>query len=483
MPGAWIMEELKTADLKDKRLDRRLHEVLAQLSERPTASIPAACGGHAERTGAYRLFDNPKASFGEILRPHGDATVLRLSAQAVGLLVQDTTEVEPVWPQLQVAGTGPLDGSRRGALMHLLHAFTPDGTPLGTLEGRAWARPEAAEQTPPTCARRAIPIEQKESFRWVQTVRGAGALAAACPQTHMVYLADSEADIYEVLEEGAALGAGIDWIVRGCYDRALASEAGREAGAEHVLEHLESQAVLFEKTVQIRARSKKVPCDQRGRRQPRTSRKARLSVRAAGGIVLRSPWRPKRRPAGVTINAVLVREVNPPGGEEPVAWLLLTSLPVSTAQQVRLVIQYYWVRWMIEVFFRVLKTGCRVEQRRFEHMDRLLSCLAVFLIVAWRTLYVCRLGRSCPQVSCEAVFEPAEWQSVWQVVRETAPPAAPPRLGKMVGFVAQLGGYVKGKRRGPPGPQTIWLGLQRMQDFARCWRLFGPAARAGPKDV
>lgn len=479
MPAAWVMEELKTTDLKDKRLDRRLREVLGQLSERPTASIPAACGGHAEMTGAYRLFGNPKASFGEILRPHRDATICRLSAQPVGLLVQDTTELEPVWPQLQVAGTGPLDDSRRGALVHLLHAFTADGTPLGTLEGMAWTRPEVAEPTPPTCARRAIPIERKESFRWVQTVRGALALGARCPQTHLIYLADSEADIYEVLAQGAALPAGVDWIVRGCYDRALSSEGGRQ----RLLERLESQPVLFEKTVQIRARSKKVPCDKRARRQPRRSRQARLSVRAAGGIVLRPPWRPKGRAAAVTINAVLVREVNPPVGEAPVAWLLLTSLPVSTAEQVRLVIQYYWVRWMIEVFFRVLKTGCRVEQRRFEHIDRLLSCLAVFLIVAWRTLYVCRLGRSCPQISCEAVFEPAEWQSVWQVVRKRSPSARPPPLGQMVEWVAQLGGYVKGKHRGPPGPQTVWLGLQRMQDFAECWRLFGPAARAGPKDV
>jgi len=89
-------------------------------------------------------------------------------------------------------------------------------------------------------------------------------------------------------------------------------------------------------------------------------------------------------------------------------------------------------RWDIEVFFRVLKSGCRVEARRFEHIDRWLACVAVYLIVAWRTLYVCRLGRSCPDISCESVFEPAEWKSVWKVVQGTDPPRMPPPLGAMI---------------------------------------------------
>ena len=145
--------------------------------------------------------------------------------------------------------------------------------------------------------------------------------------------------------------------------------------------------------------------------------------------------------------------------------------------------EFYQARWGVEVFFRVLKSGCRVEERRFEHIDRFLSCLAVYLIVAWRTLYVCRLGRGCPDISCDAVFEPAEWKSVWTVVHQTTPPGQPPLLGEIVQLVAQLGGYVKRKRSDPPGPQTTWIGLQRMHDFALSWKLFGPGTRAGPQLV
>jgi hypothetical protein len=482
MVAPWVADELKTADLKDRRLDKRLQEVLSQLGGHPAASIPAACGGHAETTAAYRLFDNEKATWAVILRPHTDATRQRVAQQAAVLLVQDTTEVDLTRPEQQVAGAGPLDGSaRRGALLHLLHAFTPDGTPLGTLHALAWVRGEEVGCASMSRARRAATaIEEKESYRWVDVLRRAGEEGPHCPSTQLVCLADSEADIYELLAQATAEPRCVDWIVRACQNRALQWENGRETGEKHVREHVLGQPVLFTHTIRVRGRKAKVACETRGRRQPRESREAQVEVRAAC-VTLRPPWRADRKLPAVTVNVVLVREVDPPANDEPVEWLLLTSLPVGDVEQVRQVIQYYCVRWMIAVFFRTLKTGCRVEERRFEHIERLLSCLAVYLIVAWRTLYVCRLGRSCPDISCEAVFEPAEWKSVWKITHRTAPPRVPPPLGAMVRLVAQLGGYVNRKRRDPPGPQTIWIGLQRMHDFALCWQIFGPDTRAGPQ--
>ena len=237
--------------------------------------------------------------------------------------------------------------------------------------------------------------------------------------------------------------------------------------------------MLFGKTIHVRGRKAKVACETRGRRQPRESRQTEVVVRAAR-VTLRPPWRPDRQLPPVSVNVVLVSEANPPTGDEPVEWLLLTDLPIDSIQQVQRIIEYYCVRWMIEVFFRVLKSGCRVEERLFEHLDRLLTCLGLYMIVAWRTLYVCRLGRSCPEISCEAIFEPAEWKSVWKVVHREDPPSEPPALGVFVRMVAQLGGYVNRKRDDPPGPQTVWIGLQRMHDFATCWQLFGPEAQRTP---
>lgn len=477
MLAPWVAEEVKTADLKDKRLNQRFAEVLSELATRPTASIPAACGGRAEMDGAYRLFANPKTNFAKILQPHIDATRTRMAAQHVVLLVQDTSEIDVTRPEQQVIGAGPLDGnSRRGALLHLLHAFTPDGTSLGTVWGTAWMREEES-----VCAglsraeRAAVPIEEKESCRWVDTLRQAREEAARCPSTQVISIADSEADIYEFLVEGTAEPQSIYWIVRACQNRALLNSEGKTSTDSHLREQLLQQSVLFQRTISVRGRKAKIGCDTRGRRQSRQSRKAEVVVRAAS-VTLRPPWRPDRKLPPLHVNVVLVSELNPPPGDEPIEWLLITNLPIDDAEQVRQVIQYYCVRWMIEVFFRVLKSGCRVEERLFEFMDRLLTCLAVYVIVAWRTLYVCRLGRSCPEISCESVFEPAEWKSVWKVVHRQDPPPQPPPLGVMVRLVAQLGGYVNRKRTSPPGPQTLWIGLQRMHDFATCWDLFGPGA-------
>jgi hypothetical protein len=473
---------MKTVDLKDKRLDRRLKLVLSQLAGQPTASIPAACGGNAEMTAAYRLFENDKVDFDNVLRPHTEATRRRMAEQATVLLVQDTTEGDLTRPQQQVSGAGPLDdGARRGFFLHLLHAFTPDGTPLGTVHAQAWTRTDGERSAAgrKRSERAATPIEDKESYRWVETLRQVHEEAGCRPGVRFVAIADSEADIYEVLAEAQAEPRRADWIVRACQDRALQPTRGAEAASAASLRAvLESHPVLFTRTIRVRGRKPKMGGrEDRGRRQPRRSRTAEVEVRA-GSVTLRPPWRSDRKLPAVAVNAVLVREIDPPAGEPAVEWLLLTSLPIETSDQVREVIEYYCVRWMAEVFFRVLKSGCRVERRRFEYLDRLLPCLAVYLIVAWRTLFVCRLGRGCPEIDCEAVFEPSEWKAVWRVVRRQEPPRQPPKLGEMVRLVAQLGGYVNRPSADPPGPQTMWLGLQRTHDLALCWQLFGPEAKS-----
>lgn len=474
----WVNEEMQTSDLQDQRLNARLMEVLNQLAQHPMASIPAACGGYAETAAAYRLFDNEKVTFEKVLQPHIDATRVRIASQAVVLLAQDTTEMDLTRPEQQVAGAGPLDRSRRGVLLHEMHAFTPDGTPLGTMHAVPWARNDEK----PTCAsqsraeRNKQPIEEKESYRWVVALRQAQEEARRHPQTQIICLGDSEADIYDLLAEAAAAEGTAHWIVRSCYDRVLQPDSGEDQDSTPKLrQQLLAAPVRYRQTISIRGRKAKVSCELSARHQPRESREAEVEVHTAR-VTLSPPHRPDRRLPPVEVNVVLVREISPPPGEPAVEWILLTDLPIKTREQVRLIVRYYCIRWMIEVFFRTLKSGCRVEQRQFEHIDRWLPCLAVYLIVTWRTLYVCRLGRSFPEISCEAIFEPAEWKSVTRIVLGKTP-RTPPRLQEMARLIAQLGGYVNRKRQDPPGPQTIWLGMQRLHDIALCWKTFGPDAR------
>jgi hypothetical protein len=481
----WVELELEGVDLGDERLDRRLSLILSDLAEQPAASIPAACGGKNETTAAYNFFDNDKADPRRILEPHYRRTKERVAAQPVAIFVPDTTEVDLTRPRQQVVGAGPLDeGTRFGALVHPLEAFSADGTPLGAIWAPMWTRdPAAPEDRPePPRARKHLPIEEKESYRWLESVRRVGAVAQELPGTECIVVIDSEADIYEVLAEPRGRTNPIGWIVRACQDRAVTVE-GDEAGAETARQlwaGVAQQQVLFTHEINIRAHQAKTECEQRKRRAQRAGRKATVEVRAAR-VTLRPPWRPgDRKLSPVAVNVVQVRETDPPAGESPVEWVLVTTLPVDTIEDVKRIITYYTVRWVIEVFFRVLKSGCRIERRRFEHVERALTFVAVSLIVAWRVLMVCRLGRSCPDLDCEAVFEPSEWKSVYVAVHRRAAPEEAPRLGEMIKLIAQLGGYVNTPgRKDPPGPQTIWLGMQRMSDLAWGWEAFGPGSRAG----
>jgi hypothetical protein len=293
----------------------------------------------------------------------------------------------------------------------------------------------------------------------------------------VITVADSEADIFELLVEGQSLEGRAHWIVRACQNRALRREKDAEDdAAKSILQAVTAAASKTTYEVTVRGRESKVNCETRGRRQARESRTATVEVRACN-VTLRAPYRYDRKLPDVTVNVVLVREVNPPAGEEPIEWLLLTSLPIKTTKQILRIIKSYCLRWIIELFFRVLKQGCKVEKRRFETFDRVERFLAVALIVGWRTLYVTRLGRDFPDLDCEAVFEPSEWKAVYQVTQKQSPPKTPPKLQAMVRMVAQLGGYVNRARADEPGTETIWKGLQRMHDMAQCWDLFGPGRR------
>lgn len=478
----WAKQEMATAQLEDKRLNDRLTQLLSDLGDRPAASIPAACGGHKEMTAAYRFFDNPKVTYAKVLAPHLTATRMRMAEQPVVLLVQDTSEVEMTRPHQQVQGAGPLDeGARRGAFAHALEAFAPDGTPLGAVSLDLWTRedqPQTRSVYQKEARRRRLPMEQKESFRWLQGLRTARQVAQELPQTQIVCIADSEADIYELFAEPRG-EPPVEWLIRGYLDRCVESQ--RDPVGQKIRAELMAQPVWFTRPITIRAQQPKTRCEDHQRRLARKTRTTQVQVRAAS-VTLRPPKRPRDVSLPpVAINAVLVSEPQVPEGEPAVEWLLLTTLPIQTLEQVQRIVQDYCIRWMIEVLFRTWKSGCRVEQRRFEHLDRLLPCLALYWIVAWRVLLLCRLGRRCPDLDCEVLLEPSEWQSVWRVTHPGPVPREPPKLAVMVRLIAQLGGYVN--RADPPGPQTLWLGLQRMHDLAWAWNTFGPGANNKPEDV
>ncbi|MDP6558431.1 MAG: IS4 family transposase [Pirellulaceae bacterium] len=464
-----LLDEVRGVDLGDKRLNRRLGKVIEELGAKPNLSIPAATDARKEMEAAYRFFDNDKVSPEKILQPHIKATHERISQTDLVLLVQDTTELDLTRPNQQVAGAGPMDCEvRRGAFVHPLMAFDSEGVPLGTTWQKTWVR-EAIETTlskAEKCRKRQqTPIEEKESLRWVEGLRAAREVAAACPHTVCVCVGDSEADIYELFSEPRSANQGeVQLLVRACQTRSTTES--------NWLEEARCTPCLYSRTVNVSSRKAKIAGGKSKREQSRDARLAEVEVRATT-VTLRPPHRHDRKLPEVTMNVVLVEEPNPPTGCEPIQWILVTTLPIDDLEQVKTIVQSYCIRWQIEIYFKTLKTGCRVEERQFENLERLMNCLAVYSIIAWRVMYLCRLGRECPDLDCEVVFAPSEWRSVYTMVKHQPPPPQPPRLNDIIRLIASLGGYVIRKST-HPGPQTLWIGLQRVHDLSTAWETFGP---------
>jgi Transposase Tn5 dimerisation domain/Transposase DNA-binding len=466
-----MLEEVQGANFGDRRLDKRLATIAEELANRPNASVPSATSGRAEMEAAYRFCDNDKVTPEKILEPHFQATRNRIARHDVVLLVQDTTELDLTRPNQQVRGAGPMDSeARRGAFLHPLEAFDRNAIPLGMVWQKSWTRDDV--QTELTSAekskkRKQTPVEEKESIRWVEGIRASREVAGECSETTCICVGDSESDIYELFSESRATPANnLQLLVRACQTRATIDHG-------NWLDKARATPCRYTCLVDVSARRAKMAPDKQGKRsKPREARVAEVEIRAAT-VTLRPPYRPDRKLPEVTVNVVLVEEANPPAGCEPIQWLLITTLPIETAEQVKLVVSAYCIRWQIEIFFKTLKSGCRVEQRQFETMDRILNCLAVYSIVAWRIMHMCRLGRECPDLDCEVVFEPCEWKAVYTAIKREPPPPTPPRLNEMIRLVASLGGYVIRKST-QPGPQTLWIGLQRVHDLSTAWEAFGP---------
>jgi hypothetical protein len=486
----WIEKEIATAHFcaptagkktrnnprpGNSRLKNRFGRVLDSMSRKPSLKFPAACNGRAEVKAAYRFLDNEDVSFISILGPHRHASIERIREEALVLIPQDTTELDVTRPREIMEGAGPLnDSSRVGFHDHVSLALTLEHLPLGVVDARVWARDpiefeKDADQK--RAERRAKSIEEKESARWVEGYRAACAIAQEAPQTQIISLCDSEADIYELILEGQPV-EGVrkaSFIIRACQNRALANAGDTAAlGSNHLLrEQVASKPVIARRTLEVRERNPKSK-DTRKRKQPREARTAQVTIHAAR-VKLRGPSRPGGKLKDVEVNVVLVVEPDPPPGAEPIEWILLTDLPIGTVDDVLRVIDYYTCRWQIEIYFRILKSGCKVEESQLETARRFEAYLALCMIVAWRVMHVMMLGRECPELPCDIAFDDDEWQAVYATVKKQPPPSVAPSMQMMVYLIASLGGWLGRKSDGEPGPKAMWVGMQRMTDLALGW--------------
>lgn len=447
-----LTDEFADLDLGDARLNKRACALIETLGQRPDRSIPTACTTWKETKAAYRLLDSPKVSAQKILEPHYTRTRERMMEHPTVLCIQDTTELDYTGKD-DIQGLGTLNyPDRRGLYLHPTLAVTPERLPLGLLDSWNWTRPfEDAE---------------KESIRWLEGYQRLCEtqqyIWEQAFDTRLVYLADREADLFEIYAEHRRQldrqGQAADWLIRARHDRT--TDRGDTLWAR------------VEATPELGRIEFDMPASDR-----RKGRRIVQGLRATR-VTLEAP-RHGDPTAPVTVTAVLATEVDPPPGESPIAWLLLTHLEVTTQDQAEQMLSWYLCRWQIEIFFRILKSGCKIEELQLEKIERLEPAIMLYMLIAWRVLYFTMLGRECPELPCDLIFDDEEWRAVYIVAHRQQPPARPPTLNTMIRMVAGFGGFLNRKGDGMPGPQTIWIGLQRSKDFVLAMEALRDAESAG----
>jgi len=470
----WITEELATVDLQDKRLNQRYARILERCFEAPKSSLTGAMKGNAEVVAAIRFFANPKVTVEAVLQPHRVAALQRVQAQKRVLVIQDTMELDYT-TKTKLRGRGPLNSETRlGFLVHTQYLVGDHRVPLGTWNTEISAREHLQEITSNHKQRE---FDQKESYRWLEGYVQACEVAAAAPGVQVISVSDREGDVFEVFVEHArrvtAQEPAAHFVIRCCQKERTLCPCDEELEPLKLAAQVEQSPVLgtIEFEISTKIQTKKV----RGvtTRVLRQGRHVTQEIRARR-LELKPPWRKGQRLPAVTLWAVSAKEVNPPADQDPIDWLILTSLPVHDFADAQGILEIYLARWEIEVFHRTLKTGCTIEELQLKDPERLQPALALYMIVAWRLLYLTKLGRECPELPCDAVFEEAEWKSLVAIAQGRPALAHKPTLNQMILLIAQQGGYRGRKGDGPPGPQVMWIGLLCLHHFATAWKAFGP---------
>lgn len=459
----WTAKEFETIDLGDKRLNHRIIHIVENLGLSPGRTIPQTFKSWGEIKACYNFFNNDLVSEQKLLAPHIEKTIERIKEYPVVLLPSDTTDINYTTKE-SMTGKERLANKQNGIWLHPTIAVTPERLTLGIVDANFWHRESEVAGTSSATGtlRDKAPIEEKESYRWLQSYLKACEIAKMAPETQIVNITDREGDIIEVFEAALEMekqGSFAYFIIRSQYDRCLDEKDEETKIQKKLRQRLKESASIGEIEFTI------PPTDKR------KGRKVKQQIKAVN-VTLKSRNKYKKAKK-VKINAVMAIEENPPEGESLV-WIFITNLPIDSFDGVCNIIKYYLCRWEIELFFKILKSGCKIEERQLQTADRMKNLISIFMILSWRVLFTMMLGRVCSMMSTEEVFEKAEWKSVYKIVNhKKALPRKPPALGEFIIMVATLGGYVNKKGAEPPGVKTMWKGMARMVDFAIAWEAFG----------
>jgi len=461
----WIDGEIAACQFADVRLGKRLHCLLEQISDAVGESVPMACQDWANTKAAYRFFSNERVNEADILAGHFQATKDRfIATQGPILVLHDTTEFsfrrespDKIGITCRITGVRDKEGRLRlhtvcGILMHSSLALTTEGLPLGLAAIKFWNRKKfkgtaaLKKKINPT----RVPIEHKESIRWLQNLRQSTAKLG--DPARCVHIGDRESDIYELFCTAKEIGT--HFLVRTCVDR-LAGD-----GKHTVATDMAKAEIKGRYRIEVR--------DANGNPDI-----ADLDIKFERLHLLPPIGKQKQYPP-LDLTVVHAKERGKPKkkNRKLIDWKLITDLPVRSLKDAKEKLQWYALRWKIEMFHKVLKSGCKAEESKLRTAERLVNLISVFCIVSWRIFWMTMLNRTTPNAPPSLALTDTEIRLLDHLVSDKSEPKSPKSISRYIIKVARLGGYLARANDPAPGNLVMWRGLSRLSDIE-----FG--ARAG----
>jgi Transposase Tn5 dimerisation domain/Transposase DNA-binding len=460
MISDWIKKELDGIEFGDKRLNKRILALLNNASKQPQASINRMFHTRKEVQACYRFFSNDLVNESKIMAPHSKMTVERSNQYPVVLCLSDTTSLNYTTRKTLKDSGYISSNNAQGFFFHTTIAVTPDRLHLGIVGQKFWAR-EKQKTNRSSRQRDTMMFDEKESYRWLEAYRDSCEFAQQCSNTQVVHITDREGDIFEIFDEYQRRNRIVDYVIRSNHNRTVYH---KNKSSNKLIQVLEESKPIGEISFEII------------KREDNKTRRVTQSIQAMN-VEIKSRYGADTPNLTTTVNAIYLKEIDPPEGEKPIVWCLLTSLPIDSFEEIVKVLSYYLCRWEIEVFFKTFKSGCKVEEKSLRSAERLYPLFSLLLIVAWRVNFLMHMGRIVPEISCESFFDVSEWQAGYMAAtRNKSPPVSVPTLNEMMGYIARLGGHLGRKKDVSPGVKAIWIGICKLTNYADAWDLFGPGA-------
>lgn len=451
---SWIEHELRGCEFPDERLSKRFKMIIEQLATGIGRSLPFACQDWANTKAAYRFLDNPRINEAEILKGHFQATYKRFTASPGTILVlHDTTEFTFRRKHTEAIGvmhrtlTGQRPGRPRfhtvgGLLMHNSLVITTEGLPLGLANVKFWTRKKFKDSRAlgRKINRTRIPIECKESFRWIDNLKLSNEKLGN--PDRCIHIGDRESDIYELF--CASVKAKTHFLVRVSVNR-LAGD-----GTHTIQDEMSSERVKAVHRIQV--------VNNKG-----IDSQATLEIRYRR-ILVNPPIGKHKRYPNLSLTVIHAQERGNPKDRDPVDWKLVTDLPVTNRHAAIEKLDWYSMRWKIETFHKVMKSGCKAEESKLRTAERLTNLMAIFAIIAWRVFWLSMINRISPDSSAKTVFTETEIHILDQLVT-VKNKSNKKTVSRYLTLLAKLGGYLDRKHDPPPGNMTIWRGFRRLTDI------------------